>query len=392
MFESVREAVAGVRSLVGALDPALLTGSDAAAGVAVFAELERLAAAGRTLLAKRVDETGAWVGSGQRSMATWMADQAGTSVGAAIAVTQTSWQLDSQPSVADAMRSGRLSPTVAGEISSAAAVAPESEADLVSLATRPGTTVKTVREKCVAVRAGAADERGRAERDRARTTFRTWTERDGMVGFSALYPPLIGASMRAAIEQRAEKIYRLHRRERNFESRDKYSADALAEFVTGAGEGAHPKGRTRANVRIRVDLAALRRGHVEAGEKCEAEGAGPIAVAEVVDLIATGDPIVEALLTDGVDVLRVRRLDRYITPALRTALEFRDEKCVVDSCDQRGRLEIDHTEDFGKGNPTEYRNLKRMCDHHHRLKTRYNWRLVKRDDGTWDLVPPPDTS
>ena len=141
---------------------------------------------------------------------------------------------------------------------------------------------------------------------------------------------------------------------------------------------------------MRVDLAALRRGHVEAGEECDIEGVGPIPVAEVRDLLDDPDTLVEAVLTDGVDVLAIRRLDRYISPALRTALETRDRACVVPGCGNAGRLEIDHITDFAKNGPTSLDNLARLCRHHHGLKTRKRWRLTRLRDGTWRFEPPND--
>lgn len=373
MFESVRDAIEQVRECLAALEPALLTGECAADGVALFAEMERLSSAGRTLLAKRVDETHAWASSGKRSMAAWMADQAGTSVGAAIGVTQTSWQLGQQPEIADALRSGQLSTVVATELSSAAAAAPDEEAGLVSFATRPGSTVRSVRERCVAVRAAAADDADLAARQRARTTFRTWTERDGMVGFSALYPPLIGASLRAAIDQKADEIFRRRRRTKDYESRDKYAADALTEIVTSGGGDAHRKGRTRANVRIRVDVEALRRGYALPNEDCRTEGVGPLSVPEIIKIIDDIETIVDVVLTDGVDVLKIKRLDRYIPRALRTAIEFENETCMISGCDERAHLENDHLLEVARNGPTSLANVKPKCHYHHTLKTQYGW-------------------
>ncbi len=45
--------------------------------------IERLAAAAKTLLAERVDESRAWARDGDRSSAEYLARKAGTSVGAA---------------------------------------------------------------------------------------------------------------------------------------------------------------------------------------------------------------------------------------------------------------------------------------------------------------------
>ena len=129
-------------------------------------------------------------------------------------------------------------------------------------------------------------------------------------------------------------------------------------------------------MRIRVDLAALRRGHVEGGEECEIDGAGPITVAEVRDLINDPETLVEAILTEGEDLIAIHRLDRYISPKLRAALETRDRTCVVPGCDKSERLEIDHVVLVSDDGPTSLDNLARLCKHHHALKTHKNWRLA----------------
>ena len=62
-------AVATLRDAVGALEPSVLSGPDAARLVDRFAEVERLGAAGRALAARRVEETNQWRLEGQRSAA-----------------------------------------------------------------------------------------------------------------------------------------------------------------------------------------------------------------------------------------------------------------------------------------------------------------------------------
>src|SRR4051812_17089173 len=69
-----RELVVGqLLSMLRRLDPALLTGPQAAALVEWFAEVERLAAAGRALVADRAAETNQWRREGDRSPEHWLA-------------------------------------------------------------------------------------------------------------------------------------------------------------------------------------------------------------------------------------------------------------------------------------------------------------------------------
>jgi hypothetical protein len=106
-----------MRGVLAGLDGASFTGTQAADGVRRFAEVERLAAAGRALLAARVDVTGAWNGGAFSSAAEWMAAVSGTTVGAAVSLLETARALDTQPEIADAMRGGQLSTAQAALIS-----------------------------------------------------------------------------------------------------------------------------------------------------------------------------------------------------------------------------------------------------------------------------------
>jgi hypothetical protein len=61
VFEVLREAIDTLRPLLAELDLGSLSGLEAKELVEDFADLERLAAVGRTLAAGRVAETGGWV-------------------------------------------------------------------------------------------------------------------------------------------------------------------------------------------------------------------------------------------------------------------------------------------------------------------------------------------
>src|SRR5437870_12146856 len=118
-------------------------------------------------------------------------------------------------------------------------------------------------------------------------------------------------------------------------------------------------------VHVRVDHAALVRGHVEPGEVCEVPGVGPIPVATARAMMS--DCILKVLVTDGIDVTAVAHAGRTISAHLRTALDARDPTCVVNGCDAREGLEYDHVIPFVEEGPTSKDNLVRQCDWHHYL-------------------------
>ena len=142
---------------------------------------------------------------------------------------------------------------------------------------------------------------------------------------------------------------------------------------------------------MRVDHAALVRGHVEGGELCEIPGIGPVPV-EVARRLAV-DAVLNVLVTDGVDVTAVAHAGRTIPAALRRALVERDPECVVPGCAARDGLEIDHILPFADGGPASMANLARLCHWHHYLKTHHGHRLERGGDaGPRPGDGPPRTS
>lgn len=103
------DVVAGLQSVVRALDPSVLEPRDAERLVTVLGRVERMAAAGKALCAKRVAESGAWRASGARSEADWLARVTGETVGVARRTLDTVGQLEGLEAAAAAFRSGRLS-------------------------------------------------------------------------------------------------------------------------------------------------------------------------------------------------------------------------------------------------------------------------------------------
>lgn len=147
-----------------------------------------------------------------------------------------------------------------------------------------------------------------------------------------------------------------------------------------------PGGRVK--VIVRIDHTALTRGHTTAGETCDIVGLGPLPVTAVARLLATGDPFVAAVVTRGVDVASVVHLGRQPTAHQRTALQWRDQTCVIAGCPNR-LCEIDHNEGWAITRDTRTGDLALLCPHHHGQKTA-GWHLT--GTGTNRRLTPPDDS
>ena len=377
MFEEVRSAVATLEHAARELDPACFDGPGATDLFEVFGRGERVCAAAKALLGRRVDETGVWREGGHRSAAHWVAEATGETIGSASRVLETARALEELPETDAAFRAGELSETQAAEVTSAAGCDPNAEIELLEAA--KATSVKGLRDRCREVRAGAeADDRAWARRLHVQRKAHAWTDPEGMYRLEARLAPDAGARLSAAWKAHTDRIFCEARRAGRREPRAAYAADAL---VALAAEGPCKP----VEVRVTVDSAALARGHTENGERCEIDRVGPIPVATARALL--NDARVSVLVRDGDDVTAVSSPTRTIPAKLRRALEARYPTCGVKGCANDQFLEIDHIVPLAEGGRTELANLWRPCSHHHYLKTYCGWKVVETPEGL-DLVPP----
>lgn len=371
----VREA----RVLVAGLDVDRLSGAEAREHVEGFAELERLAHAGKLLATGRLVESGAGPGDDSfRDTDTWLASVSGTTIGAARATTKAATRIVAQPTVAAAVRSGALSGPQAELVASAAAADEASAERLVALAQHAGA--KGLRTECHRVIAAAMPpdvERATAEYVYAQRSLRHTTRADGSATITMTGPTDRTAMVMAALEPFERAIFTDNRRSGAHEHPDAVAFDAMVEATrTGAAHGpdATRSGRPLATIVVHVSQEAFARGSTRPGERCEIEGAGPIPVSSAHRL--SSDAIVKALVTDGIDITRVVSLGRSVPAALATGLGVRDPVCVIEGCEVDRHLEIDHNVPYAQGGPTSYENNDRVCGHHHALKTRHDLRRL----------------
>src|SRR5207237_10008034 len=109
MCTRLGEVRAGLATIVDALDPDDVALCDAPSLWEGFDAVERLAAAAKTLLARRVEGSGAWARSGHRSAGEYLAAKGGVSVGEARRQLETSAKLTKAPATEAALRRGALS-------------------------------------------------------------------------------------------------------------------------------------------------------------------------------------------------------------------------------------------------------------------------------------------
>lgn len=373
MLSQLKQAADVIRNAVADLDSDRIDVNVLSEFVETFAEIERLATAGRTLIARQVEKSGVWWRSAYRTPAQWMASRAQTTIAAAVSTLETARKLDELPATREVFASGALSGLQAAEITRAASADPAAERTLLEASQTE--SVAALRQRCREITASAQEDDDADERIHRSRYFRHWSDPDGAVRVDGRFAPDAGARFIASVEARQKKLMKQARAAGSNERREAYAADAVISLADESTPG------PRAVVHVHVDEGAWRRGRLEKGEICRIPGQGPISVPAARRLAEQG--IVKTVLTDGADVRGVAHLGRTIPARLRTALEARDQTCVVPGCDQRDGLEIDHILPLAEGGPTRLDNLARLCAWHHSLKTHRRWRL-QGGPGRWE--------
>jgi 5-methylcytosine-specific restriction endonuclease McrA len=388
MFPQVRQAIERLRSLVADLDPSRLDGGHARRLVEEFAEVERLAAAGKALALRRVEETRAWADAGPfRDAAAWLAATGGTTVGHARATVETAARLEEFPETEAALRGGELSEVQVNEVVSAALADPSAERLLLDSAKRDG--VRGLKDQCARVRAAACpDESARYQAIHEARSLRHWRDVDGTGRIDIRGPADATARVMATLRPYERDLFRSSRDAGRRERSDALAFDALVALTSSAG--GERDGEPGCALVVRVDHTAFRRGRTESGEMCEVPGVGPIPVSVAHRL--SDDAILKALIVDGEDVRAVAHLGRTIPAKLRTAVEEMFPECAVEGCHVNRHLEIDHNLPISEDGPTALWNLRRLCAHHHEYKHARNLRL--EGQGTRQRFvprgPPPE--
>lgn len=439
-LRQVTDLAKALRSQLGRLTPGDVPLSEAPAMWAAYDSIERCAAAAKTLLAERVEQSRVWAQEGDRSAVEHLARKSGSSLGAARAGLETSRKLRRLPATEAAVRRGELSRAQAETIADAAAVNPNAEQSLLAAAGR--ATLVELREQANRAKAAAdPDPDATYRRIHRERRLRRWTDGEGAWNLQGRSTADAGAIFNAALDPIIDQIFRAARRDGRHESRDAYAFDALLELARrarghnarpgngGAFEGptgiAHtseppaaapdqphanapatepseavhsgvvgydpPRRSASPNpsflALLRVDLDALVRGATEGDELCEIAGVGAVPARVARSLL--GEAILKLVITNGVDVVNVTHLGRGPTAAQRIALLWTSPWCTNSGCSHTLQIQHDHRKPWTEVHETTLDNLDRLCDPCHRRKTHDGWALVE-GKGRRPLVPPDD--
>ncbi|CAB4962231.1 unannotated protein [freshwater metagenome] len=401
MFDELKTIVSQLREVSSRINVEAFDGKAAAELVGIGDEIRRCGDSLRTVAVGQVERTNGWKGEGSKNISEWLAAETDCAQYEAQSVVMLANQLQHLPTTQAALLSGTLSNAQAVEVARGAIVNPNTETQLLRLATY--ATVRDLRDASGRVVAAATDEAARHKQIHKSRFLKSWRDPDGAFIIKGRMTVANGALVMAALKPIQDEIFKAARKSGDHERPEAYAADALMALCEKATTKQISKSGTKATrpnavINIRVDIDALKRGHTEHGEVCEIAGVGPIPVATATEYL--GEAFLKLLILDGVDIKTVAHMGRHIPAPLRTAIEERDQICQVPTCDMTLGLEIDHIKPFAEGGAASFENLVRLCKRHHLQKTHDGYRLKRIEAETavsesarearWDWRAPPD--
>ena len=374
------------------------------------------------VMIRAFDEREGW--SGFKSCAHWLNWRTGLALGAAREKVRVARALEDLPLLSYAMRRGRISYSKVRALTRVAT--PANERRLLGFAEcAPASYVERLARawRRVDMAEEAADEQRRHERRQ----LTTWVDDDGMVVIRGRLSPEVGAVVRRALEAAGDRLWKEAPPEEAAEtSYGQRQADALGLVAESALAADLDRGTAgdRYQVVLHVEAETLRAGtsgqatdvralapavatadvpaetpagHAAAVASTETRRTAGTDVSAETPAVAAADvsaetPAGHAALEDADGlrvsaqtarrmacdagavvmqhapdgaVLDVGRKTRTIPPALRRALQARDQQCRFPGCSAR-RCDAHHVRHWADGGRTRLDNLVLLCRRHHR--------------------------
>jgi 5-methylcytosine-specific restriction endonuclease McrA len=350
------------------------------------------AASARLLtLIREFDARGGW-NTGFRSCADWLGWRVGLDLGAARERVRVARALGVLPFLADALARGELSYAKVRALTRVAT--PGTEVRLVAVG-RAGTAAHVERIVRGWRRVDLRAEARQARRRHERRGLHLFQDEDGMVVVRGRLTPEDGALLRRALEAGREVLYQRGRREVGDGVAEpvgaaptvtQQQADALALVAETALHHALDPGAPgeRYQVVIHVDAPVLAdpaqpgQSVLEDGTHVSAETSRRL-TCDASRLLMRHDE-------EG-RVVEIGARTRTIPPALRRALQHRDQGCRFPGCGVRiGQGH--HLHHWAQGGPTTLSNLALLCRRHHRAVHEEGYQVARGSDGTLGFRRP----
>ena len=334
------------------------------------------------MLIAEFDRRQAWSDGVTRSCAHWLHWKCGLDLGAAREKLRVARALEALPLIGAAMSRGEVSYSKVRAITRVAS--PATESLLLSVALY-GTThhVETLVRQFRRVQ--EVEELSREQRQHANRSLTWFHDDDGSLIIKARLPAESGALFLKALDAALDEFplpdvsgeTPIHARP----SLSSRRADALAivaeSFVKHGAEALN--GGERHQIVVHVDAETLQ---ARATGRCEFED-GPAMPVETVRRLSCDASIVRIIEDERGEPLDVGRKTRTIPPALRRALNSRDQGCVFPGCTHKRYVDGHHIHHWAGGGETKLSNLVSLCRFHHRAVHEGGIVIHRLDDGAW---------
>ena len=325
------------------------------------------------VLIREFDEREGWGGPDLKSCAHWLNWKCGIGLGAAREKVRVAHALRDLPQISSAFRRGSVSFSKVRAMTRIAT--PDNEEYLLMIA-RHGTAShveRLVRQFRKVERIEALE----AEEQRHDLRSLDWhVDDDGSYVFRARLTPEQGERVVHAIESAMDEEFR-ERKDVSAETSDRPAiapasepvsqrrADALERMADGfLGEPGGITGGDRCTVNLHTTPDTLH----EEGESAESElESGARVSAETSRRLSCDCGVVHWHEDDQGTALDVGRRTRSIPPAIRRALQRRDQGCGFPGCTAHKYVDAHHITHWADGGETKMDNLVLLCRHHHRL-------------------------
>src|SRR5438093_5876127 len=354
-------------------------------------------------LIREFDARGGW-NTGFRSCAAWLSWRVGLDLGAARERVRVARALGTLPLLAQALACGELSYAKVRALTRVAT--PETEERLLAVG-RAGTAAHVERIVRGWRRVDRQAEARETARQHASRALHVYEDEDGTVVLRGRLAPEVGALLLRALAAARETLYQRSRAEETTTrpadasvdppTRAQQQADALALLAETALHHELDPGAPgeRYQVVVHVDAAVLAdpdqagQSVLEGGTRVSAETSRRLACDASRVVMRPGE--------DG-RLLEIGARTRTIPPALRRALQHRDQGCRFPGCGLP--LGVGHhVRHWAQGGPTTLSNLALLCRRHHRAVHEEGYQIDHQPDGALRFrrpdgrllteVPPP---
>jgi hypothetical protein len=336
-------------------------------------------------LIREFDARGGW-SNGFRSCAAWLSWRVGYAPGAAREHVRVARALGTLPLLSHALARGELSYAKVRELTRVAM--PETEERLLAVG-RTGTAEHVERIVRGWRRMDRKAEAQEAARHHTARALHVYRDEDGTVRVRGRLAPEVGALVLKALEAARESLYQRRRKEApdaDPPTMEQQQADAMALLAeTALHQGIDPGAPgERYQVVVHVDAAVL----VDTEQTGQSVLEGGLRVPAGTSQRLACDATRVVMRHDGEGrVIEVGARTRTIPPAIRRALQHRDNGCRFPGCGVRFG-QGHHIRHWARGGPTTLSNLTMLCRRHHRAVHEEGYQIERQPDGELQFRRP----